>query len=162
MDMPVLIPIPIETKGKSFFVRMWIWLTSIRKWRIGKDWRYKIANGEYIVIPKGFVFDGASVPRVCWGILSPTGLLFIQSLLHDFGYRYDYLWAETINHIFYKYKKNSGKLYWDLMFKKIGKEVNGTSIINYVAYIAVKYGGGHAWRNNRKLKAPNILPEREI
>ena len=79
---------------KSIFLRIWRWITSIRKWKLTEDWEFKLPYDEpVIIIPKGFVFDGASIPRPLWGILSPTGLLLIPGLIHDFAYRYDYLWA---------------------------------------------------------------------
>lgn len=59
-----------------------------------------VANFEYqwmedgatfrIIIPKGFVSDGASVPRALWTLsgLSPDGLIRAAAWLHDFLYRY--------------------------------------------------------------------------
>jgi len=39
-----------------------------------------------IVVPKGTVTDGASIPRVFWSILSPFGEYFKAALPHDFLY----------------------------------------------------------------------------
>ena len=58
---------------------------------MARDFEYTLPDGREIVIPEGFVFDGASVPRLLWGLLSPTGLLLIGGLVHDFGYRFDLL-----------------------------------------------------------------------
>ena len=64
MKMPKLVPIPIKTREKSIFLRIWRWITSIRKWQLIEDWEFQLPdNGPTIVIPKGFVFDGASIPR---------------------------------------------------------------------------------------------------
>lgn len=44
-----------------------------------------------IIVPKGFVFDGASVPRILWTLIgiTPDGLHRAAALVHDFIYRYD-------------------------------------------------------------------------
>lgn len=39
-----------------------------------------------IVVPKGFVTDGASVPRFFWNVLGPLGPYFDAAVLHDFLY----------------------------------------------------------------------------
>jgi hypothetical protein len=56
--MPHMKPIPIPTKGKGFWGGLKVWLLVSRKWEIVSDYHYKI-NGEDLVIPKGFIFDGA-------------------------------------------------------------------------------------------------------
>lgn len=52
-----------------------------------KDFYYTI-NGEKYVIPAGFTFDGASVPKFLASFLSPVGVLLIGGLIHDYGYKY--------------------------------------------------------------------------
>lgn len=109
MDMPKLIPIQIKTRDKPFLIRIWRWITSIRKWELSEDWEYKLPEDEpVIVIPKGFVFDGASIPRPLWGLLSPTGLLLVPGLIHDFAYRYDYLWALDSADLRISIRRNQG------------------------------------------------------
>jgi hypothetical protein len=39
-----------------------------------------------VYVPKNFVTDGASIPRVFWSILSPFGAYFPAALVHDFLY----------------------------------------------------------------------------
>lgn len=159
MVMPILEPIPIKTRGKSFLKKVWIWITSVRKWKLVENWEYEL-NGEKIVIPKDFIFDGASVPRILWGVLSPTGLLLIQGLIHDFGYRYDYLWKvdpEATNGYIKAYK-NSGQKYWDKLFYKVGRDVNDMNIINYLAWTVLSTFGGFAWSANRKRNEKDINP----
>ena len=95
--MPELKPVPIATKNHGFTV----WLHSVRTWELTEDWKYRLptsctgGKGVKIVIPKGFVFDGASVPRPLWAILHPSGLLLIPALVHDFAYRCGFLWEIT-------------------------------------------------------------------
>ena len=94
LEMPVLEPLPIATEKHGLTV----WMHSIRTWKIAKNWKYKLpasftrGKDVTIIIPKGFQFDGASIPRPFWGILHPSGLLLIQALVHDFAYRCEFLW----------------------------------------------------------------------
>jgi hypothetical protein len=163
MDMPKLIPIPIETRNKSILIRIWRWITSIRKWELIEDWEFKLPDDEpVIVIPKAFVFDGASIPRPLWGVLSPTGLLLIPGLIHDFAYRYDYLWALDSKGYVYKYKEKSGQWIWDSMFRKVGLEVNGMALIDTLAWLALAVFGWWAWRSNQKRNEPEINPNKPI
>ena len=52
------------------------------------NWR---CNGvrRILTVPKGYVWDGASVPRIAWSIigLTPGGLVDGPSLAHDVPYR---------------------------------------------------------------------------
>jgi len=43
-------------------------------------------NGSYVCIPAGFETDYASVPRLLWNILPPTGPWTYPSVLHDWLY----------------------------------------------------------------------------
>jgi hypothetical protein len=138
-------PIPIQTKNKGFFGALLTWLIVTRKWEITKDWHYSI-DDHNLVIPKGFVFDGASVPKYFRSWLSPMGVLLIGGLVHDYGYKYQTLLSKgkkTCNGL-----KQQKEL--DQVFRDINIEVNGFKIINYIAYYALRLGGWFAWRGHRK------------
>jgi len=143
--MPHMKPISIPTKGKGFFAGVWIWIMVTRTWEITKDFHYSI-NGEEFVIPKGFVFDGASVPKFLRSWLSPMGVLLIGGLVHDYAYKYTVL--------LHKDKKNTGRVMTqkvaDQTFRDINIEVNGFRTINYLAYWALRLGGFVAWNGHRK------------
>ena len=89
-ELPHLQPVKISTKGKGFWKGIIMWLTSTRNWTITKDWKYKINGNEY-VIPKGFQFDGASIPKFLRTFFSPVGVLLIGGLVHDYMYKYSAL-----------------------------------------------------------------------
>ncbi len=46
-----------------------------------------LIDGQPLVIPAGFLTDGASVPRGLWNIFPPFGKYNKASLLHDFLYK---------------------------------------------------------------------------
>jgi hypothetical protein len=155
--MPKLAPLPIRTKGKSPFVRTLRWLFTVRKWELQENWQYQLPRvgreaRPIIVIPKGFICDGASIPRPLWALLSPTGLLLIPGLVHDFAYRFDYLWAVRPSGP-YKYPHgNAGRAFWDDLFWRVGKDVNGMLVIDCLAWVALSLGGWWTWQKWRKPK----------
>jgi len=89
-DYPHMKPIRIATKGKGFWGAIKLWLLGTRNWEIAEDFHYSL-NGENFVIPKGFKFDGASIPKFLASFLSPVGVLLIGGLIHDYGYKYETL-----------------------------------------------------------------------
>jgi hypothetical protein len=70
-----------------------MWLLSTRNWEITKDWHYTI-DGEDYVIPAGFSFDGASIPKFMRTFFSPVGVLLVGGLVHDYAYKYKTLLEE--------------------------------------------------------------------
>ena len=145
-SMPDLRPLPIKTKGKGFWKGILMWLLSTRNWEITKDWRYRINGNEYI-IPKGFVFDGASIPKFLRTFFSPVGVLLMGGLVHDYAYKYACL------------KRTNGGLHLvdqkkaDEIFRDICIEVNGFYTMNYLAYWSLRIGGFVAWNGHRKRNA---------
>lgn len=62
-----------------------------RDWRVCEPFTYCIGSLAEpigtVTIPAGFVTDFASVPRVLWNLLPPTGLYGKAGVLHDYLYR---------------------------------------------------------------------------
>jgi len=146
-DYPVMRPIRIATKGKGFFKMILMWLLGVRHWEIAKDFEYEI-NKQKFVIPAGFKFDGASIPKFLHMFLSPVGVLLIGGLIHDYGYKYQTLLlkdGKTIG------KKN--QQWMDKVFRDINIDINGFYFLNYLAYWALRIGGFVAWNKHRKVNA---------
>ena len=115
-----------------------------------EDWFYTLPNGVKIVVPRGFIFDGASIPRCLWWFLSPIGLLLIPGLVHDYAYRYDKLLDVIGEGVYIDYHANSGHRYWDKLFRDVAIQINGPFLAFYLAWITLVLFGGFAWRSNRK------------
>ena len=148
ISMPHMKPIPIPTKGKGFWGGIKIWLFVTRKWVIVKDYHYRI-DGENLVIPIGFIFDGASVPKFLHAWLSPMGVLLVGGLIHDYGYKYQTLLCKGK-------KKSIGtktQKELDIIFRDVNIIQNGFRLINYLAYYGLKFGGFAAWNKHRKVNA---------
>ncbi len=154
IPMPVLKPVPIPTqKQPSFVHKIIVFIFEVRKWEVIENWRYTYkSTGKEIelIIPKGFIFDGASIPRPFWAILNPIGLLLLPGLLHDYAYKYNQLW-QVVDGKVISYEEGANKDFWDVLFKNVGREVNGFFLINGIAWLAVALGGSGAWDGHRKL-----------
>jgi len=144
-EMPHMQPIKIATASKGFWGAVWMWFMGVRHWQVCKDWHFEV-NGEKYVIPKGFTFDGASVPKFLATWLSPTGVLLIGGLVHDYVYKYTVLLK--------KGKKETSEPMTqkqaDQLFRDINIEQNGFHLLNYLAYWALRIGGFAAWNGHRK------------
>ena len=145
-EMPHMKPITIETKSKGFFGGIWMWIATSRKWEITSDFLFTIDNTTY-VIPKGFIFDGASVPKYFRSWLSPMGVLLVGGLVHDYAYKYETLRLSGKNP---KSLSKKNQKWCDQLFRDINIDVNGFKIINYGAYYALRLGGWLAWNGHRK------------
>ena len=146
--MPQLRPIVIPTAGKGFWGAVWMWLTGVRTWEVADDWAFKI-NGQWYIIPQGFVFDGASIPKFLHTWLSPTGVLLMGGLVHDYAYKYATLLKSGK-------KKTMGIITQkkaDEIFRDINIEQNGFHLLNKLAYWALRIGGFVAWNKHRKVNA---------
>lgn len=138
---------PVEValdKDASWRSRINHWMkASKRLWVFVKDWYYEL-DGDPYVIPEGFTFDGASVPKSLQFICNPMGILLYASIVHDFGYRYSSLLKAN--------KEPSRTLTRsevDLMFYKINLELNQLRLLSYITYLAVRCGGYFIWKKHR-------------
>ena len=150
IQMPAMSPVPINTKNLIWYTALWSWLFSFRKWEILEDWYLSVDWADvYYLIPKGFVFDGASIPRILWMVFSPVGILFIPGLLHDFVYRYGVILVlpkkEGIP-VPLEYTRSES----DAFFKKIAIMVNGFKYLNWLPYMALVFCGWPTWHSHRK------------
>ena len=142
--MPVLQPIPIGTKNKGFWKGILLWLLGKRQWEVAEDFWFTLEGGNYM-IPAGFQFDGASVPKFLATFLSPTGVLLIGGLVHDYGYKYATLLHDDGTTRGYK-----DQAHWDRIFRDICIEVNGFKFLNYLAYWTLRLAGFVAWNGHKK------------
>ena len=96
--------------------------------RLKEDLIYKLSNGMVMVIPKGFVYDGASIPSILTNILPRFGYKYDRaSCLHD------WLYAATNTHNYNrkecdKVNKNLAKLIY-LAVRVFGSKYYGGNIV---------------------------------
>ena len=142
--MPTMKPLPIKTKGKGFFKGILLWLLGVRQWEIANDWEYTL-NGNKYVVPAGFKFDGASIPKFLHTFLSPVGVLLMGGLVHDYAYKYETLLRANKRDTLGKISQKRA----DEIFRDIIIEVNGFYVMNWLAYWSLRVGGFVAWNGHR-------------
>lgn len=147
-ELPHLQPVKISTKGKGFWKGIILWLTSTRNWVITKDWKYKLNEVNY-VIPAGFQFDGASIPKFLRTFFSPVGVLLIGGLVHDYMYKYTACKPASKKDALLIVDQKKA----DQIFRDINIAVNGFYLMNYLAYWSLRLGGFVAWNGHRKRNA---------
>ena len=156
-EMPVLRPIPLSTVNqKSLLNKILIFVFQVRRWRVEEAFIYEYKGKKYAV-HAGFEFDGASIPKALWGLLSPVGLLLIPGLLHDYGYRYNGIYSLDENNTPVWDETISTQSAWDELFKDIGNEVNNIPILNELAKFGLWLGGfkaWNAWRDEKEERVP--------
>ena len=96
-------------------------------WRIG-------ASGVAVVVPKGFVHDKASIPRVLHPFLPKNGRYSRAAVIHDFLY-----WTQRCS-----------RLEADNLFMIAMKESGVSTFDAWTIYRAVRWAGGSAWNENRR------------
>lgn len=96
---------------------------------------YLFPDGRILYIKKGFIFDGASVPRVAWRVIGhPLDHEFIRSALpHDALFAAQLLPKEQADDVFAGVMIDVDNIGW---FKR------------NTMYSSVKVGGGSAWRSH--------------
>jgi hypothetical protein len=143
--MPHIKPLPIKTKGKGFWKAIVMWLLSTRNWELTQDWKYNLDGTDY-VIPKGFTFDGASIPKFLRTFFSPVGVLLIGGLVHDSMYKYTHCKPVSAKGALLVVDQKKA----DQIFRDINIVVNGFYTMNYLAYWSLRIGGFVAWNGHRK------------
>lgn len=150
IDMPKVEPVQYSQSECGFFKRVWRWMSYTRKWRMAEDWYFVLPNGFEIKVPVDFIMDGASVPKVLRGLLSPVGCLFISGIVHDYAYKYNKLIGVNGDGSLYNYLPRAGRKVWDDLFKEIADDINGLKNINKGAWVMVRSFGFIAWNGHRK------------
>lgn len=148
LHFPITQAIP-SVRDKNFFKRIISFVTYRRKFQIMKDyclWVPSIAT--WIFIPKGFIFDGASVPKILNNIYSPTGMLLLGAAPHDLGYRYKgLLQIDYKGYIFFvSYTKKE----LDEIFNSLCAYESEMKVASNIATFTLSIAGYLGWAENRR------------
>jgi len=153
--MPVLVPVTISTKEDIDWLDRLASATRKREFCLDQEWYLCVdrfnenpnINGK-ICIPahengQTVVYDGASIP-LPWlisvltiGILRPLGILLLASIVHDFAFKFGYLWIEIDGA---RKKVHLERHHADLLFRQIIVTVSGISFVGWIAWFAVRLG----------------------
>jgi hypothetical protein len=96
--------------------------------------RYLSTEHGPIEVPLEFITDGASVPRIFWGILSPFGDYFGAALIHDFLYS--------------PHNRRFDRATCDAIFLAAMKDAGVPFVRRRTIYRAVRLGGWASFKGN--------------
>lgn len=91
-------------------------------------------GGGIITVPAGFRTDFASVPKIFWNILPPTGEYSVPAIVHDYLYATHIIPKEEADLIFYILMKRYKVSNWKCA----------------IMYRAVKWFGKKAWKGTKE------------
>lgn len=69
-------------------------------------------NGVTYEVPKGFIFDGASIPRGLRWLIPKNGVKLYGACLHDYFYRYNVVSRKSADTAFLKILLEMGEPAW--------------------------------------------------
>lgn len=110
-------------------------------WRLLEDLDYKVGNddSELVTVPKGYITDFASVPKLFWNVLPPFGKYSPAAVIHDFLYG-----------IQGKYEnRNYSRKRCDEIFKEAMKVMKVGWLTRGTMYNAVRLFGGIVWNHKK-------------
>jgi hypothetical protein len=98
------------------------------RWQLVNDLVYR-GNKDVFTVPAGFKTDFASVPKLFWNILPPTGRYTKAAVLHDWLYSTHAVSKEDA----------------DGIFRRVMEEEKVGTIKRNIMWLAVKWFGGSAY-----------------
>lgn len=110
---------------------------TINQYRLEVDLAIELSNKLVICVPKGYVWDLASVPRILWWLFPPDSDAELAFLIHDYLYE---------NRIISKEFADNEMLLWSKVLNG-RKFISLRNIDNSLRYYAVKWFGKKAWNN---------------
>ena len=112
--------------------------------QLQKNVCFWLDDGYAIYIPAGFIFDGASIPKVAWSIVGAAdGRYFLAALVHDWLYTTKQLSKEQADNLFKRVMMKIGIGWWKRM----------------IMWRAVDWFGGSPWRTEDRDISLWMYPE---
>lgn len=86
----------------------------------------------------------------------------IPGLIHDYGYRYNYLWRvyrlRGVIISSHRMGLSDGQAYFDRVFLDTSLNTNGLKVVSYLSWFMLKIFGRFAWRSNRLKDSKELFP----
>lgn len=107
-----------------------------KTWVLMAEFIYElgIGNNRFIIVPKGFTTDFASVPRLFWNILPPWGTYGKAAVLHDWLYHTQEFNRKFCDDLLMEAMTTLGVAAWK----------------RWTIYLGVRLGGFVAWNEHTK------------
>lgn len=115
-------------------------------WEVMEDFEYHVGSedsNEVIKVPKGFITDGASIPKIFWSFIGGQwGKYGYAAVLHDFLYHTKIYTRKKSDQIFLEAMGVLGVPKWKRL----------------LMYFAVRLAGWHPW----KYRKPYVIDKKRI
>ncbi len=141
-DKPVVKGLPLVCPDDPFWKQTWHWLIRRPRYIVTRDYyTYCPLLNAWIFIPRNFVYDFASIPRVPFGLfLRPDGILAYGAGPHDFGSFFGGLMLSAGPEFEYRFTELSDPTIDDV-FGDLNEKASGLSFITGPAQWAVSNFG---------------------
>lgn len=108
-----------------------------RTWQLTRALGWSASDGFHASVPVGYDTDFASVPRILWPILPPTGSYTKAAVLHDWLYWEGLTTRAEADAYFLEAMRDCGTALWQRV----------------LIYMGVRIGGWWTWNNYRRERA---------
>lgn len=116
-------------------------------WEVTAPFEYCVGSETSetkVVVPKGFITDFASVPKVLWNMLPPTGSYGKAAVVHDFLYQHP--WVNIPGPVTTKILDRKS---CDDIFNEAMGVLNVGTWTRRLVYSGVRVGGWKPWNEYR-------------
>ena len=111
-----------------------------------------------ILVPAGFIYDGASVPRPLWSVfgLRPDGLIRSAALVHDWIYRFagelpEGCFQRHVDGVWRDVERGWLRYDTDRLFGRMMRETGLSQFRRRAAFLAVHWFGRRSWGSMQKM-----------
>lgn len=121
------------------------WDQTNEQWVLAEQYRVTVMDVHFL-IPDGFTFDLASVPKFLWSVIAPFELSVVAPLVHDFIYRNNGYLPEHANaDPDTRENKRISRSQADLIFLEIMEKEGVPYLRRTLGYYAVRIFGRRAY-----------------
>lgn len=127
-------------------------------WRLMRDMKFYVgdrADDVWVYVPRGFLTDGATVPRLLWWLVPPQGRHGMAALVHDYLCEHQTLYSK--GELIKIERKQADKIFNEAM--KVS-QVN--TVIRWVMYGAVRAWGIFSKKTGRTVSAGFLARKFEL
>ena len=133
------------------FVALPLWPDDgLRRLELTADWIYKQWPDHNILIEKGTVVNGASIPRLFRNIYDPMGILFLASIVHDKMFQDAWFYICDDDHKvlgrYYVTYEDANRIFEEIAHLSYPDESNAIELASF----ALRHGGRGTWDECRE------------
>ena len=138
----------------SFLTPLTLEYVDGRFWKLTSAFTYHLGapdGAESVTLPVGFLTDFASVPRLLWPLLPPTGTYGKPAVIHDWLYQKRYVLVEVgFNSHAVQVPRSIDRSEADSVLLEAMWVLGVGSLARWAVYAGVRLGGWITWNRSRR------------